>query len=166
MRNKTPYETYLLVAILIILSLGAIYGGITLIYDSSGAGLHLRIDEYLNYPFKDFLLPGILLFVLFGIIPLLLIYPLLAKPKMPWANVFNIYRKRHWAWTYSLFLGIILVIWTDTQIWMMGYYRSMQVFYSLYGLIIIIVCLLPNQMRFFSKTHAHHSSKPENHEPY
>jgi hypothetical protein len=164
MDRKVPYETYLLIALLLILSFGAIYGGISLIFDSSGASLHLKIDEYFNYPFEDFTLPGFFLFILFGIMPLLLIYPLIKKPKLPWANVFNIYKKRHWSWTYSLYLGIILVIWVDMQILMIGYYAFIQIFYSLFGLAIIIVSLLPKHMRFFSKPHSHHSSKTDSQE--
>ncbi len=164
MSRKVPYETYLLIALLIFLSFGAIYGGISLIFDSSGASLQVKIDEYFNYPFEDFTLPGLLLLILFGILPLLLIYPLIKKPKFPWANVFNIYKRRHWAWTYSLYLGIILVIWIDMQIMMIGYYAFIQVFYSLFGLAIIIVSLLPKHMRFYSKPHSHHSPKSEDHE--
>ena len=161
MKKKTPYETYMLVILLIVLSLGAIYGGISLIYDSTGATLRLKIDEYYNYPFKDFMMPGFVLFLTFGILPLTLIYPLLTKPKLPWANVFNIYKKRHWAWTYPLYIGIFLVIWVDVQIATLGYYGFIQIFYSLYGLTLIIVSLLPKHMRHFAKAHSHHSSKSE-----
>ncbi len=164
MKHRVPYETYMLIILFVILSLGAIYGGISLIYDSSGAGLRLKIEEYYNYPFKDFMLPGLILFITFGIMPLLLIYPLLTKPKLPWANVFNVYKKRHWAWTYSLYIGIGLVIWIDFQIATMGYYTSIQIAYSLYGLALIVVSLLPKHMRFYAKTHAHHSSNKEDQE--
>jgi hypothetical protein len=164
MSRKVPYETYLLIALLIFLSLGAIYGGISLILDSTGSSLHLKIGEYFNYPFKDFTLPAFLLLILFGIMPILLVYPLIKKPKLPWANVFNIYKKRHWAWTYGLYLGVILVIWVDVQISLIGFYSFFQIFYSLFGLSIIIVSLLPKHMRFFSKPHSHHSSKSEDQE--
>lgn len=161
MRAKTPYETFLLAGMLIFLSLGAIYGGISLLNDSTGAGLRLKIDEYINYPFKDFFFIGFLLLVLFGIVPLLLIFPLFNKPKTNWANVFNVYKRRHWAWTYSLYIGIMLVIWIFAQIAMIGYYAFIQIFFGIYGLLIIIVCLLPEQMKHFSK-HTHHHSRSGN----
>jgi hypothetical protein len=164
MKHKVPYETYLLAALLIFLSLGAIYGGISLVFDSSGENLHLKIDNYFNYPFKDFMVPGVFLFIVFGILPLLLIYPLFTKPKLPWANAFNIYRKRHWAWTYPVYIGIILVIWIDLQILMIGYYHFIQILFSLLGLSIIVISLLPKHMGFYAKKHSSHSKYSEDHE--
>jgi hypothetical protein len=105
-----------------------------------------------------------MLFLLFGIIPLLLIYPLLKKPKWPWANVFNIYKRRHWAWTYALYIGFMLVVWVDFQIWAIGFHGFLQILYSLFGLSIIAVSLLPKHMSFYSKKHSHHSDKKEDHE--
>jgi len=159
MKQKAPPETYLLAALLIFLSLGAIYGGISLIDDSSGENLKLKLAEYADYPFKDFLIPGVMLLIIFGIIPLLLIYPLFTKPKISMANAFNIYKRRHWAWTYPLYLGIILVAWVNFQMLMIGYNNYIQIVYSFYGLMIIVVCLLPKHMRFYSRPHTHHSVK-------
>lgn len=160
MKRKAPYETYLLAALLIFLSLGAIYGGISLITDSTGDNLHLKLNEYIDYPFDDFFLPGVLLLAIFGIFPLTLIFPLLSKPKWPWADTFNIYHRRHWAWTYSLYTGVALIIWIDVQISFIGYIEFIQIAYSLYGLAIIIVCLLPKQMRFYAKKQSSHTKKP------
>jgi hypothetical protein len=163
MRSKPPIETYFLIALLIFLGLGGIYGGISLILDSTGQQLHLNIVEYFNYPFKSFLFPGILLLLFLGIIPLLLVFPLLKKPSINWAEVFNIYPRRHWSWTYTLFLGIFLILWVNVQIWMIGYQSSIQILQSMYGLAIIFFCLLPDQIRFSStwKTKTPNSRKLE-----
>jgi hypothetical protein len=147
MKSKAPYETYLLIALLFFLSMGGIYGGLSLIIDSTGAQFKLNSA---NYHFQDFQIPGLVLFFLFGIIPLFLIIPLLKKTKIKWANFLNIYPRRHWAWTYSLYLGLLLVTWVDIQIWLIGYYTFFQIFWSFFGLAIIFVCLLPAQLRFFS----------------
>jgi hypothetical protein len=152
MKSNPPMETYLLVTLLIFLSLAAIYGGISLIVEPGGNILHLNIENYRpTYPFSDFMFPGVMLLVLFGILPLLLIYPLIKKPRLSWAWAFNFYIKKHWAWTYALFLGIILVFWVDVQIYMIGFCSSLQILNSLYGLAIIVVCLLPKQLKYFSK---------------
>ena len=151
MNYKVPYETYLLAGLLLFLSLCGLYGGLCFIIDSSGRLLNLNSANYFNRANDDFLIPGFVLLIVFGIIPLLLIFPLLRKPHVKWANFLNIYARRYWAWTYTLFLGIFLVIWIDVQIWLMGYYSFYQILWSLYGLIIIFVCLLPAQVRFFSE---------------
>jgi len=164
MRTKPPIETYFLLVLLIFLSLGGIYGGLSLIIDSTGNQFHLNIEEYFYYPFKSFLTPGIIVFIVFGILPLLLIIPMIKKPDTPWANTFNIYHRRHWSWTYTLFLGIFLVVWINVQIWMIGYHSSIQILQSFYGLSIILFCLMPEQMKFSStwKTHRPNSRKLEN----
>jgi hypothetical protein len=152
MKLKPPFETYVLVIMLIILSIGAIYGGLSLINDPSGDNLQLNLEEYQKYPFKESIIPGTFLFLVFGLFPLSLIYPLFSKPKMPWANTFNIYRRHHWAWSYSLCVGVLLIIWIDVQIWMLGYISFLQIFYSLYGLAIILMSLTPRYMKFYAKT--------------
>ena len=121
MNYKVPYETYLLAGLLLFLSLCGLYGGLCFIIDSSGRLLNLNSANYFNRANDDFLIPGFVLLIVFGIIPLLLIFPLLRKPHVKWANFLNIYARRYWAWTYTLFLGIFLVIWIDAQIWLMGY---------------------------------------------
>ena len=163
MSTKPPYETYLLVVLLVFLSLGAIYGGVALIIDSSGALLRMHISDYRNFFFPDFFIPGMLLLLLFGIVPIFLIYPLLRQPEINWAKAINIYKKRYWAWTYSLYIGIALIIWINVQIGLMGYGSELQIIFSFYGLAIIIVCLLPKQMHHFNKHHKHslnHTDKP------
>jgi hypothetical protein len=150
-KKPPPLETYILIIFLLFLSLFGIYGGIDLIVDSSGEHLHLNCQELINYPFRDFMLPGIVVLALFGVMPLLLIMPLLKKPKIDWLDVFNIYPKRHWAWSFSVYLGIFLIIWTDIQIWMIGYHSFLQILPSLYGVSIIFLCLLPDQLHFYSR---------------
>jgi hypothetical protein len=163
MRIKPPIETYFLLVLLIFLSLCGIYGGISLIIDSTGNQLNLSFEGCFYYPFKSFLTPGIIVFLVFGILPLLLIIPLVKKPNMNWANVFNIYHRRHWSWTYTLFLGIFLVVWVNLQIWMIGYQSSIQILQSFYGLAIIFFCLLPEQIKFSStwKMRKPESIKPQ-----
>lgn len=163
MRTKPPIETYFLLVLLIFLSLAGIYGGISLIIDSSGKQMQLDIEKYFYYPFQSFLTPGIIVFIVFGILPLLLIIPLIKKPDLAWANAFNIYHRRHWSWTYTLFIGIFLVIWINVQIWMIGYQSSIQIVQSFYGLTIIFFCLLPEQTKYSStwKTKRPNSRKLE-----
>ena len=70
-----------LVFLLALLGIGALYGGITLIIDPEGVLLGLPLTLLDHSMFKDFLIPGILLFALFGLIPVLIIRPLFTKKK-------------------------------------------------------------------------------------
>ncbi|QHT65788.1 hypothetical protein GXP67_03465 [Rhodocytophaga rosea] len=43
---------------------------------------------------------------------------LLIRPTWNWACEFNIYQDKYWAWTYSLFTGIIVIIRILVQQWL------------------------------------------------
>ena len=64
----------------------------------------------------------------------------------------NIYKNRHWAWTYSLYIGIMLIIWIDVQVYLIGYGENLQTLYALEGMLIVILTLLPANMKYFTYT--------------
>ena len=55
------------------LALGAIGGGIVLIISPSGVLIGIPLSEFNNIPFNSYLIPGIILFSILGVIPSLLI---------------------------------------------------------------------------------------------
>ena len=61
------------------LSLGAIGGGMVLIISPSGELIGIPLSEFRNIPFNSYLIPGIILFSVLGIVPLLLIIALLPR---------------------------------------------------------------------------------------
>ena len=76
--------------LLAFLGVSAIGGGGALIISPSGkllGGLPLSILK--NSPFADFLIPGIILFVVLGIFPTLLIFALRKKTSSAFAEHFN-----------------------------------------------------------------------------
>ena len=52
-------------------SLGAIFGGGMLMYDTTGGSLSLPLSFLVNTPFSDFLIPGIILFLGNGVLCML-----------------------------------------------------------------------------------------------
>ena len=146
--NKRPYATYLLVLLLAIQSVGAIYGGLMLVASPSGNTMQMPLSMLDGSPFSTFLIPGIILLTILGLFPGILVFGLLFRPEWKWANVFNVYRGIHWAWTYSLYLGIMLVIWILVEIvWIE--YDILQTIFGLVGVILLILTLLPANMRHF-----------------
>ena len=96
-------------------ALGAIYGGINLMNDPSGESIRLPITLLEGTIFSSYIIPGIILFLLLGFFPLFLIFPLIFKPNWPVINGLNIYKSYHWAWTYTLYTAIMLIIWINIQ---------------------------------------------------
>ena len=56
------------IIILVFLALGAIFGGYALISDPSGANFEWTTDLLNNTPFSNFLIPGIILAVVNGLL--------------------------------------------------------------------------------------------------
>jgi len=133
------------------LALGAIGGGIILIISPSGELLGLPLSEFRNIPFNSFLIPGIILFSVLGIIPSLLIIALLKKPESKLAEQINIFKDMHWSWTYSIYIAFALIGWIHIElIFLQGVVHWLQTFYMFYAILIIIIALLP-QMRYLYK---------------
>ena len=148
-KNKRIRNIFLFV--LGLLALGAIGGGITLMISPSGELLGLPVSEFKNIPFDSFLIPGIILFSVLGIIPLLLIIALIKKPESKLAEQINIFKDMHWSWTYSIYIAFTLIGWIHIQlIFMQGVVHWLQTFYMVYAILIIIIALLP-QVRYLYK---------------
>jgi len=126
------------------LALGAIGGGIVLMISPSGELLGLPLSEYKNIPFDSFLIPGIVLLSVIGIIPSLLIVALIKQPKSKIAERFNLFNDMHWSWTFSIYIAFCLIAWIHIQlIFLQGKVDWLHTFYLFYGILIIIIALLP-----------------------
>lgn len=141
-----PLVLYPLLLLHFLLGASALYGGWILMTAPHIFGVRL---EWLDgSPFGSFFFPGFVLFVFNGLFPLFIAFGLLLKPTWRFANVFNIYHDRHWAWTYSLFSGIILIIWITVQLIMVPSFWLQPVFLAT-GLLILIFTLWPGVMRHY-----------------
>ena len=145
-----PAGLYVLVLLTTLLAIGASGGGIALLADTSGGGIQMPLGVLAGTPFHDFLIPGLTLLVVLGLIPAFLVYPLLRKPDWPWAGVLNIYPGRHWAWTYSLYSGVALSLWIDMQVMFVGYIHPLQTICGVGGVAIIVCALIPPVMDHFA----------------
>jgi len=147
--NRKTAEIYILILAIAIEALGAIYGGINLMNDPSGDSIHLPITLLEESAFSSYLIPGIILFLLLGFFPLFLIFPLIFKPSWPIINRLNIYKKYHWAWTYTLYTAIMLIIWINIQMMILHTGSVIQGTFGLLGVFILIVALSPRVKRYY-----------------
>ncbi|PDW03341.1 hypothetical protein [Candidatus Viridilinea mediisalina] len=122
--NPTIWRSVLRV-LLILLGLNGLAGGAMLLADPSGAamGLSLAMLEYL--PLRTFVLPGLFLVVVMGVIPLGIAYA-------TWQH-------RAWAWRAALTQGIVLVLWIGLQIVLWGTPAGIQVITLVWGLALVAV---------------------------
>ncbi len=139
--------------LLAFLGIGALGGGGALIISPSGellGGLPLSILE--RSPFSDFLLPGILLFVVLGVFPCLLVVALLKKTECRIAESLNAYKDMYWAWTFSIYIAFALIIWIQVETIYVQGVGWLQTFYMFLAIPIVFVALLPQVRRLYKKT--------------
>ncbi len=147
---KRPLALYPLILTHLLLSVGALYGGWMLMTAPVGFGMK---PEWLDAsPFRSYFIPGLVLFVCLGLFPLLVISGLLLQPSWLWPNVLNIYRDRHWAWAYSLYLGIILIGWIAVQITFVPYFWLQPVM-LVFSMLILTLTLLPGVAQHYALHH-------------
>lgn len=134
------------------LSLGALFGGAALIISPSGAlmgGLPLSILEH--SPFANFLVPGLILFTILGLLPGFLVFALVKKMSSRFAERLNFFGDMHWAWTYSIYVAFALIIWIQVETIFVQSVGWLQTFYMLYAIPLIFVALLPGVRDFYRK---------------
>jgi len=150
MKKNKPFSVYLLLILMLFLASGGIYGGVMLIADPSGNSIGLDMNFLQHAPFKNYLLPGIILTLFNGVFPLVIFYSLAFHPTWKWPVSINIYKEQYWGWTFALYCGLILSIWINVQILMIGTLGGIQGFYGLLGTVIVIITLIPSCKQFYS----------------
>ena len=134
------------------LSIGAISGGIVLVISPSGELIGIPVTEFNNLPFDSYLIPGIILLTVLGIIPALLIVALIKKPTSKIAERLNVFSDMHWSWTYSIYIAFTLIGWIHIQlIFLQGAVHWLHTFYLFYAILIIVVALLPPMRLLYKK---------------
>ena len=149
---KTKITRNLFLVLLGLLSIGAIGGGTILIISPSGELLGIPLSEYKNLPFNSYLIPGIILFILLGIIPALLIIAMIKKPTSKIAEQLNLFSDMHWSWTFSIYIAFALIGWIHIQlIFLQGVVHWLHTFYMFYAILMLIVALLPRMRQLYQK---------------
>ena len=151
MTITTTTSRNLLLALLGFLGLGAIGGGGALVLSPSGRLLGMPLALLAHSPFRSFLVPGILLFFVLGVVPCLLLPALVKKPASPWAEQLNIFADMHWAWTGSIYVAFALIIWLQVEMMLLNAVSWLHTFYMLLALLILAVALLPRVRRLYQK---------------
>ena len=150
MQSKTARNIHLF--LLGFLALSAVGGGAALIISPSGkllGGLPLSILK--NSPFTDFLIPGIILFVVLGLFPALLLFALHNKTSSALAEHFNFFKDMHWAWSFSIYVAFAVIIWIQVETIYVQGVGWLQTFYMLYSIPLIFVALLPQVKDLYKK---------------
>jgi hypothetical protein len=135
--ESRPLGVTLLLVLLAFQGLSGILGGVFLVLDPTGNLLQMPVSMLEDSPFRDFFIPGLILLIVLGILPVVVLY--------------SLWKKDRWAWFGSLLVGMALMIWIGVQILMIGYYSKvpLQLIYGLVGFFIVVLTFLPSVRNYY-----------------
>ena len=128
-RQSRPYTLWALIGCLLFLSISGLAGGIGMLMDPSGASLSLPADLLVDLPLETFILPGLYLVLVYG-----LLSPVIA---------YGLWKRAPWAWAAAVVLSIILLAWIIGQFILWGSPHIIQAVYFVLSLAMLILSLAP-----------------------
>lgn len=137
--------------LLALLGIGAIFGGIVLIISPPGELFGMPLSMLENSPFGNFLLPGIILFNLPGLMPIWIVRTLIKKPEYKIVESLNFFIDMYWAWSYSIFIAFALIIWIQIEMSFVQSVHWSHTLYMFWAIAIIFVGLLPSVRKLYRK---------------
>ena len=140
---------HLMIALMLLLSVGALGGGAALIVGPNGSLLGLPLGLLAGTPFPDYLIPGTLLFSFLGVYPLVVTYALWRRPAWRLPDLLNPFRRLHWAWTAGLSVGIVLIVWIVSEMMLAGCCHPLQHLYFWWGVLMVGMAVLPPVRRYY-----------------
>jgi len=151
MKSFPPTSVCLLAGMLGFLGLGALIGGAMLIISPSGEWIGIPISLLKHTIFPNFLIPGLILFLIIGVFPSLLVWPMFSKSENKMLEKMNWLTDMRWMWTFSLYSAFALILWIQIEIVLIGSISWLHTFYMVLGLFIILLALLPTTRLYFKK---------------
>jgi glucan phosphoethanolaminetransferase (alkaline phosphatase superfamily) len=115
-------------------------GGLLLIIDPSGNLINMPLRWLSGSPFANYLMPGLFLFAMLGLFPLIVFFGLLIRHKH--------------SWLASLFIGSTLILWIFIEIIIIGFQIQppLQIIYGSLGILIIALRLRPSLRVFLNRS--------------
>lgn len=131
-RRRRPLLSWVLFALLVLQALGGLAGGGALAARPDGSLLKMPLSYIQDSPFPDYRIPGLLLFLVLGVFPLVVAVGLL--------------RRRPWAWYGAFAVGCGLIIFELVEYVVIGY-NVQQPIWGGVGALIALTSLAPSVQR-------------------
>ena len=131
---RRPLTAWVLLALLIVQGLGGLAGGLSLTIAPDGSIMKMSTSLLDGSPFPDFLIPGLILMLVLGVLPLV--------------AAVGLWMGRRWAWYAAFVVGCSLMIWILVEITIIPY-DALQPIFGGVGLLIFVVSLLRPVRRYY-----------------
>lgn len=101
-------------------------------------------------PFEDFLIPGLILGIVFGLGSLLTLWGLWSRPTLKFA--ITRFTGEHWSWSAALAIGFGQIIWIITEVLMIRGVNVLHFIFGGLGIAIVLLTLEPHVRRWLRLT--------------
>jgi hypothetical protein len=145
-----PHALWPLLAMMGILSIGGFIGGISFVADPTGDGIGAHLSWLDQTPVSDFLLPGLFLLVVYGLVPLLLMCGLVWRFSPGFLRRVNGRIGYQWSWAGTIAVGSVLMIWIVYELTVLPERMVLQPILLAVGALMVAIPLLPPIRRYCS----------------
>ena len=145
--KKRPPAVFGLTVLHGFLSVGALGGGGVLIADPSGRLMGVPLSLLQGLPVRTFLIPGLSLFFILGVCPLIATIGLFNPRSFAFLESLNPSKVRRWPFVASLFVGAFLIGWTAGEMVLWGRVW-LSAIYCAWGGAILTVTFAPSVMQY------------------
>jgi hypothetical protein len=133
-RPRRPAALWVLLLLLLIQGLGGIAGGLSLTLRPDGSIMKMPLSYLDGSPFPDYLVPGLVLLLVLGVLPLVV--------------AAGLWMSRRWAWYLAVVVGAGLMIWILVEITIIPF-SWLQPAYGIVAVLIFALALLRPVRRYF-----------------
>ena len=146
---RRPPALWLLIATLVVQAIGAVGGGVVFLLDIDGGLMGMDTSSLAGTPVDTYLLPGLLLLIPLGLVPLYVAWALVRRPRYQWIAWLEHLTKTEAAWCGAIAVGIGLLVWIVAEYLYIDYHWLQAVF-GVTGAVIAGLALLPAVRRFYA----------------
>jgi hypothetical protein len=148
-KTQKPFAWYVMAGCMIFLSIMALPVGFTMITQPASMPIGMPMEWLNTTPFKDYFIPGLILFTVIGLFPIVILYGLVRRPDWRWLKGLETRLHAHWAWIASVVYGLAVMIWIMVQVYWMGLSHPLQPAVWVLGFVILLIALLPSMRRYY-----------------
>jgi hypothetical protein len=149
-----PVSLRWLLGCLAFLGVSAAFGGIVLTLNPTGTWLQIPLSILQFSPFRDFLIPGLILGIVFGLGSFATLLALWFRPAWSMGTALTRFTGAHWSWSAAVAIGLGQVIWIVTEMLMVRGTDWLQFVYGGLGLLIVLLSFQPGLRRYLTPSTA------------